>query len=202
MITSSVSLVIALMSLGLTLFSFYFIYLRRGKICVGPPRVFEINNYLAQSPPRAILRLPLVFFNDGAIPIVIQNLQLVFNESPSEANLHPLRFWATTEQLTAKENEGTTDIQRRLAYQFPVKGREAVSKICEFWGQAGEPIVAVGSKQVMLMAKLGDDPTWLRLALFTLRFSQEWADAWRDPNQTRLFIAFPNSEDDAEIPQP
>lgn len=200
-IFSIISLVFASLSLLFTLFSFRFIYLRRGKIRVGPPRVFEINNSLDLSSPRVILRLPLVFFNDGAVPIVIQNIQLVFPDSSSEGNLHPFRFWATTERLTTKEDEGKTDIGRRLAYQFPVKGREAVAKICEFWGQPGELIVAVGSKQVMLMAKLGDDTTWQRLATFTLRFSQECVDAWTDPSETRSFIAFANSEDDVEMPQ-
>ncbi len=190
-------------SLLFAVLSFHRLNLRRGKLRVGPPRSFEIGQMSTgtRSQQRIILRIPLVLFNDGAIPIIVQNLQLVFLDKVSDHELHPLRFWGTIKHLTIQDKGSNEETQeRRLAYQFPVKGREAVSIICEFWGQPGEVVLGtVGPKRVELKAKLDEKPKWRALCVFTLRFTQAQADAWRNTRGENLFLAFTNSEDDDEI---
>lgn len=193
-------------SLLFAAFSFHRINLRHGRLRVGPPRAFEIGQMCEGRPPipRVILRLPLVFFNDGAVPIIVQNLQIDFVDDISGRKPHPLRFWGTIKHFTILDKGSSEETQeRRLAYQFPVKGREAVSLICEFWGQTGELIIGtVGEKRVELRAKLDDKPKWKVLCTFTLRFTQEQADAWVNTRGERLFLPFTNSADDDEILPP
>jgi len=68
------ALVISGLALLFSVASFYWMNWRRGRILVGPPKSFAA---VGSQDAKLIIRLPLVFFNSGAIPIVVQDLQLL-----------------------------------------------------------------------------------------------------------------------------
>lgn len=111
------SLLISGLALSFTILSFWWMNWRRGNLIVGEPRSYAAkgsqDDYLS-------IAIPLVFYNDGVAPIIVQNLRLLLNE---EADA-PLSFIATFENLLGGE--------RWLATQLPIRGREAIKLVCEF----------------------------------------------------------------------
>jgi hypothetical protein len=73
---------------------------------------------------KIIMELPLVFFNQGATPIIVHSLRLHI-----EGGGKPLVFNAVVDKIG-------TDEGRRFAAQFPVRQQEAVVLICEFNAKA------------------------------------------------------------------
>lgn len=69
-----------------------------------------------------VIKLPLVFYNDGATPIIINNLKLI---QLSENNKDPIEFVATSKNI---EN----DEERKFATNFYIPGRQVKRLICEF----------------------------------------------------------------------
>jgi hypothetical protein len=120
---------------------------RTGKLKIGPPRAFAAIGSLTG---KMVVELPFVFFNDGPMPIVIQNLRLVFS---TEIQSKPLTFVATVKKLGSDED-------RSFATQFPVRGREALLLICEFQRQPGGMNFEVRNYPIELHALLGDEAHW------------------------------------------
>jgi hypothetical protein len=199
----------SVVALTISGFNFYYVNFRRGKLIVSSPRVFEIAEFqgteLAYS--RVILRLPFVFFNRGALPRVVQNLQLTFLDEVKGQRHHNYHFWATVKHFTTRDIEAGTmlqiDQERRLAYQFPVKAREALPYICEFWSQAGEALLGEqGSKRVALRAKVDDRDEWETLVTFSLHLTKAQAEIYKEQRGKQLFIAFTNNaEDEDTLPE-
>jgi hypothetical protein len=80
--------VVAICALIFTVASFWWLNARRGRL-----KTFEPHTFAAAITPQIVrLRLPLVLYNTGAIPIVVQNLRVSFQ---SEQNSVPLP-WVTT----------------------------------------------------------------------------------------------------------
>jgi hypothetical protein len=153
---SHAALIISLLALLFTLFSFWWMNWRRGNIRVGIPRSYAAkgskNNTL-------LVEIPIVFFNDGATPILIQNLRLIFPEESPKGE--PLTFVATVEKIG-------TDEGRTFASQFPVHKREALKLICEFHRTPGDLIFEVKQYLVELQAVLDDKTDWVTLCLFPI----------------------------------
>ncbi len=129
---------------------------RRGNLVVGIPRSYAARGSQAEN---LLITLPLVFFNDGAAAIVVQNLQLLLLDEG--ANARPLFFNATLEKLLKDEG-------RAFATQFPVLGREAVSLICEFQRSPGNLLFEAKRYAIELQAILDDRDEWQSLARFDL----------------------------------
>ena len=66
---SNASLLISFFALFFTIFSFWWMNWRKGKIIVGPPRSFAATSKSEDG--LLIVQLPLVFYNDGAASQVI-----------------------------------------------------------------------------------------------------------------------------------
>ena len=152
--------VISILALLFTVFSFWWMNWRTGKLSVGPPRTYAALGSLER---QMILEFPFVFFNDGPMPIIVQNLRLVF---PIEEGSRPLVFIATVKKLGSDED-------RSFATQFPVRGREAVSLICEFQREPGGMVFEAGSYPLELQAQLGDGKLWKSICCFTLNVSPQ-----------------------------
>lgn len=107
----------SLCALGFTIYSFYWMNWRPGKLHVTPPKTFAA----ACTNDKVIIYLPLVFHNSGARPIIVQNLQL----SILDKHLSPLYFNATVEKLG-------TDEGRAYATSFGINANMTLELICEF----------------------------------------------------------------------
>ncbi len=129
---------------------------RRGKLIVGKPRSYAARGSQTEN---LIITLPLVFFNDGAAAIVVQNLRLLLLDEGS--NTRPLFFNATLEKLLKDEG-------RAFATQFPVRGREAVTLICEFQRSPGDLVFEPKRYSIELQAILNEHTEWRQLSRFDL----------------------------------
>ena len=156
------SIVISVLALLFTIFSFWWIHARRGRLQVSPPRSFAT---LGSQEAKLVLELPLLFFNTGPQPIVIDNLRLTFLE---EKPASPLNFVATL--ATLGKDDG-----REFATQFPVRGREAFVKVCEFQRDPGKLTFEVRQYPMSLEARVNGSKKWTAILDFDLTVSERGA---------------------------
>jgi len=116
---SAIALVISILALAFTTFSFWWMNWRKGSLEIG-----NIRTYAAVSSINELLiEIPIIFFNPGALPVLTENLRLTF---PDRGGPHTaLHFNATVDKL------GTED-GRAFATPFAVHKGQALLKICEF----------------------------------------------------------------------
>lgn len=169
--------VISILALLFTVFSFWWMNWRRGKLSVGGPRSYAAQN---SNDAGMILDLPFVFFNDGPTPIFVQNLRLQF---VNETHPRPLNFVATVTKLANSEG-------RAMATQFPLLGRQAQLIICQFHRKPSGMIFEARNYPLELQAKLNNDNKWITVCRFTLNVSDTSA-----PIISKQFIAHDNMTD-------
>lgn len=168
------ALILSILALLFTVFSFWWMNWRHGKLIVSPPRSYAM---FAQVPGKMVLHLPLVFFNNGPMPIVVQNLRVIFTEDVASK---PLSFIATTKKLGKDED-------RTFATQFPVRGREAVLMVCEFQREPNELTLEEGTYSLQLQARLDGKKSWTPILTFPLNVSGKATQIARE-----RFIPFDN----------
>jgi len=154
------ALIISTLALFFTVFSFWWMNWRRGKLQVGTPRSYAAFGSVEG---KMVLEFPFVFFNNGPMPIVVQNLRLIFSE---EKELHPLIFNATVKKLGKDED-------RAFATQFPVRGREALLLVCEFQRTPGGKTFEVYDYPMKLQAKLDKSKKWKTICNFNLNVTEK-----------------------------
>jgi len=143
---------ISIFALSFTLASFWWLHWRTGKLRIAEPRTYQ---GLAQKSDSMILIIPLVFFNDGPTPILVGNLRLRFLH---ETQAEPLSFIATP---------------------FPVHGREALLKICEFQREPAGWEFEAKQYWLALDAKLGVPGKWKQVTKFCLGVNERAAETLR-----------------------
>ncbi|SDT37127.1 hypothetical protein [Jiangella sp. DSM 45060] len=150
------SLVVAGLALFFTIGSFWWLYARRGPLQISEPHTFAA--YVSDNDVR--IRLPLVMYNTGAVPIVVQNLRMVFPEDNA-----PLDYpWRNTRtQLTPASGDNDD-----LPAVFAVPGRQVVQKFIEFGGPFPGFVPVGRDVTAGIEAKLGHRDTWQHLLTFTL----------------------------------
>jgi len=154
------ALIISTLALLFTVFSFWWMNWRKGKLQVGTPRTYAAFGSLEG---KMVLEFPFVFFNNGPIPIIVQNLRLVFSEDKES---RPLNFIATVKKLGKDE-------ERAFATQFPIRGREALLLICEFQRSPGGMIFESNNYPMELHAKLDNSKKWKRICNFNLNVTEK-----------------------------
>jgi hypothetical protein len=159
---SQPALFISLMALLFTVFSFWWMNWRPGKLRVGRPRSYAA---IGSDSGNVMVELPLVFFNRGATPILVHNLRLRI-----EGGGKPLAFNAVVDKIG-------TDVGRRFAIQFPVRQQEALSLICEFQRGGGGLLFEARRYSVTLEGVWGRSERWRRLAQFDLRVAETDAES-------------------------
>jgi len=162
MIMSNPAIVISVLALLFTVFSFWWMNWRKGTLHVGIPRTYAA---FAQKDGKMVLEFPLIFFNSGPIPVFVHNLRVVFQDEKPQ---RPLTFIATVNKLGKDEG-------RSFATQFPVRGREAILLICEFHRTPGGIELHEGSYPLELQAILGNGSKWKRICRFPLNVSNRSA---------------------------
>lgn len=154
------ALFISTLVLLFTIFSFWWMNWRRGKIIVGPPRSFAATS--KSEDKLLIVQLPLVFYNDGAASQVIQNLRLTLIQNGNRSAI--LYFNNTVPDLVNAQN-------REWARQFAVEGRKSYSSVFVFQRKPGSFTFHKGKCQTTLEGKLNDDEKWKKMLTFDLQIS-------------------------------
>ena len=169
--------IISTLALLFTVFSFWWMNWRKGKLIVGVPRSYAA---FGSEEGRAVLEFPFIFFNNGPMPIFIQNLRIII---ANEEDRCPFIFTATVEKLG-------TDHNRSLATQFPVRGREAALLICQFQREPGNILFQQGSYPIELQALIGNSMKWKRISRFSMNVSSRSGQSINSQ-----FIAHDNIQD-------
>lgn len=172
------ALIISSLALLFTVFSFWWMNWRTGRLEVGKPRSFAATG---SDKGLLIILLPIVFFNNGPIPILVQNLRLIF---PDEEDTTPLFFNATRAKLGDPKQDD-------FATQFPVKGREAILLHCQFHRTPGHLVFQARRYRLVLEGKLGNKKKWQKLSEFELNITEKSLQTIN-----RLFVAHDNMVED------
>jgi len=146
------TILFSLCALGFTIYSFYWMNWRPGKLGVTPSKTFAA----ACENGRVIIRLPLVFQNSGARPIIVQNLQLTILNS----HLAPLYFNAIIKKLDA-EDDGD------YATQVALNANSTLELICEFKTNDTDFHFNEGKPSLRLKAQI-DDNKWEEIKTFQI----------------------------------
>ena len=155
---NSAALFISTFALFFTIFSFWWMNWRRGKIIIGPPRSFAATS--KGEDDLLIVQLPLVFYNDGAASQVIQNLRLTLVQNGNRSAI--LYFNNTVPDLVNAQT-------REWARQFAVEGRKSYSSVFVFQRKPGNFIFHKGKCQAILKGKLNNDEKWGEMLTFDLQ---------------------------------
>lgn len=119
--TSTVDLTVAIPVLALvfTLASFWWIWLRRGRLHSPAPLA-----YASAITQQLRIRFPLVLHNTGATPIIVENLRMLIDGQDLE--------WLTIRRTLRPQPDDTIDFPA----PFVVAGREALQLFAEFGGNS------------------------------------------------------------------
>jgi len=151
--------IVALCALAFTIFSSWWLYFRHGKLKAYEPHSFAC--YPGGS-TALILRFPIVLFNSGAKPIVVQDLCLKFPDEPD--SIFPFPWTASFTTLAPTPGQ-----IRSLPGVFAVRGFEASQHFIEF----GAPFLGLKLQpidyRIQIAAKLADKNEMKILLDFTLR---------------------------------
>jgi hypothetical protein len=139
--------------------SFWWLNARQGKLTI-----FEPHSFAAAVTGSAVLllRFPLVLYNTGPKPIVVQNLRVTFPDVAT--SLQPLP-WRTSRR--ALKPDPSDDPQ--MPAVFAVPGRAAEQHFIEFGGPFPGFQLEAKDYRVRIEGLLGHKKGWRPLLEFTLR---------------------------------
>ncbi len=152
------ALIISSLALLFTIFSFWWMNWRRGKLTVGPPRSFAACS--SGENDKIAIHLPLVFYNNGAATNVVQNLRLTLEQEDKKSAI--LYFNHTLSNFASNDN-------RKWARQFAIEGRKSYSSIFVFQNKVGRFVFAPKMCEAILEAKLNKKEKWQTLLKFDLQ---------------------------------
>lgn len=171
------SIAVASLALLFTIGSFWWLNARQGKL-----KSFEPQSFAAcRTPDTLRLRFPLVLYNTGAKPIIVQDMRLRFSNEPRWRM--PLPWTTTRSQLKPASDD---------SYAFPavfsVPGRSAQQMFVEFGGSFPKVAPLARDYEVRIEVKVGYSGNWKQLVTFTFRGAHI-----TDPDR---YIAYSNSPHD------
>ena len=147
---------ISILALLFTIFSFWWMNWRRGEIRLGS----NLRSYAAcASNNKLRIDLPLIFFNSGAVPLVVENLRLYFPKISEDDKY--LSFTATVAKLG-------TDEGRAFARPFSIHGGDVVEMICEFHSTKTSFKFQEGEYKFEIQSLLGHKKEWETLNEYTI----------------------------------
>ena len=139
---------------------------RKGKLKVSYLKHYGIHN----SERKLLIELPLIFFNVGALPVVIESLRLIlFDNNNIKIYLH---FNAIRKELG--ENEG-----RYYATPFSINKGDSKKLVCEFQKNPSEFSFEVGTYKLLLEGKLYSKEKWINLREFSITIPQKKLESIR-----------------------
>jgi len=181
LVISTSALFLAFLSFLWTVGTFWWMQWRKGRIQVGPPRSFAARG---SSDEQLMLYLPLIFFNTGPTPRVIEDLRVVFLGGLDPT---PLTYVARGEALPgSKPNQ-----DRLFSTQFGIPGRQLVTGVFEFQRRPGKLLFEAKRYNLALEARLDGSETWSRLiAAFPLFVSAKYV-----PQINTVLVTYNNYPD-------
>ncbi|MEV6866797.1 hypothetical protein AB0M44_38095 [Streptosporangium subroseum] len=165
---------IALLALAFTIGSFWWLNARQGSL-----RAFEPHTFAGAFSRNISIRIPLILFNDGAKPIVVQDLRMRLLDQPDM--LFPLPWRNTRNRFMP----GKGDL-RDLPSVFVVEGRKATELIIDFGTPFKEFDIALREQRVEIEARLGHQADWMPLLSFVLHLE--------NVTEPDIYIAYSNSD--------
>jgi hypothetical protein len=189
---SSISLVgptIALAALFFTVFSFWWIQARRGRLRSYPPKSYA--GCYAKN--QVILSFPFVLYNTGPAPIVVRDFRVRIALRPeraadtrppadSEVDEHAVLptviYWSALQPELEPAVKGGG---REMPAAFPVEGRKAVQKFVEFQWPQPKTTLDRGPYQVAVEVQLAHRGFWRRV-----RRKGDWYDLVQFPLHSEL----------------
>lgn len=158
------AIVISLLALVFTTFSFWWMNWRKGNLKLGNIRTYAA---VAQG-NKLIIELPIIFFNSGALPVLVENLRLIFPERGAESTA--LYFNAIVEKLA-------TDQGRAFATPFAVHPGTAQLKICEFQRLRSGFAFSKGSYEICIQCLTSHEKNWKTIKRFHLKVREKQVEA-------------------------
>jgi|AntAceMinimDraft_16_1070373.scaffolds.fasta_scaffold09654_2 hypothetical protein len=150
------AIIISTSALGFTIFSFWWMNWRKGKIRLGS----NLRSYAARaSQNKLLIELPLIFFNTGAVPLVVENLRLYFPKITEENKY--LFFNATVVNLGTDEDRG-------FAKPFSIHGGDVMEMICEFQNTSTSFRFEEAEYEFKIQALLGHKEQWITLKKYII----------------------------------
>ena len=142
------AIIISILAFLFALGSFWWLNARRGSLTAVLPQTYAFVAGFR-------LRLPLAFFNDGAVPLLITDLRIDI----SEVGHFP---WQTTRSKLRPES----DDDLAFATPFAVHGRDTKELIVEF-GDDDSWVPEPGARhQIRLEAKVHPHESWAEFVTF------------------------------------
>ena len=150
------AIMISTSALCFTVVSFWWMNWRKGRIRLGS----NLRSYAAYAGQNKLLiELPLIFFNTGAVPLVVENLRLHFPKITEENQY--LFFNASVAKLGTDEDRG-------FAKPFSIHGGDVVEMICEFQNTSTSFKFEEGAYECKIQALLGHKDKWITLKEYTI----------------------------------
>jgi hypothetical protein len=164
------ALAVSLLALAFSVGSFWWIHARRGSLTAAPPRTYAFID-------KVRLRLPLTFYNTGAMALIVSDLRLIIEDEPSR---EPLR-WITTR--TKLRPESADDFA--FATPFSIQGRATRELVAEFGDDRGWAPGPASGHRIRLQAKVHPSNEWDEVTVL------EW---WAPPSTDAMkqYIAHRN----------
>jgi hypothetical protein len=157
-----------------TLVTFGLLNARRGRLKSFAPHTFSA----LASREEVRLIFPLVLYNSGAVPIIIQNLLFNFIDEPHSKGL----AWVTTRREVRPQKDDWT-----FPAVFSVAGRTAHQTFVEFKTASLGFRLKAADYRVAVVARLGHKENWHKVLSFTLHVGRI-----TDPEN---FITYENTSD-------
>ena len=150
------SIMVASLALLFTVGSFWWLNARQGKLKSSEPQSFAA----CRTPDKLRLLFPLVLYNSGATPIVVQDMQLRF---PEESRWNAPLPWTTTRSQLPPSDGGWA-----FPAVFSIPGRTAQQLFIEFGGLFPDVTPLARDYRVLIEVKVVHRKQWKHLVTFTL----------------------------------
>lgn len=163
-VVSVLALVVTLIALAFAILSFWWLNARRGEIEVARPISYVFSNTVR-------LRLPLAFFNTGAVALIVADLRVLVD---SDGTREPMPWIAVLPNIRRSDAEGDVS---EFATPFTVPGRGAHRVVVEFGDSLGWSPEPVSQHMLRVQAKVHPVDAWRDVGSF---------DWWAPPDAATM----------------
>jgi len=163
---NSSSIIISILALIFAVYSFWWMNWRKGKLKVSYLKHYGVDN----SANKLLIELPLVFFNIGALPVVVESLRLILLDKNSKQIF--LHFNAIRTELMKDEG-------RYFATPFSINRGDSKKLVCEFQKNPSEFSFEIGDYKLLLEGKLYSKNKWIVLRKFIITIPQNKLESLR-----------------------
>jgi hypothetical protein len=133
-------IVISIFALLFAIFSFWWMHWRTGNLIVSKPFSYRA----AKMPDGGIaIDLPFHFYNNGAAPIIVENLYLKINYN----DIHISLFFNNT-------RNSVEDSALKTATQFVINGRDCIANVYSFQVRGKQINISIGKWDCELFGKI------------------------------------------------